>query len=294
MKAYDPKEWFTFIFRLHKADTVRKLLPMMIAIGMYGALIAFLELDFLHLGQESFAKNLTIIHSLLGFVLSLLLVFRTNTAYDRWWEGRKLWGQLVNTSRNLAIKLNAVLPLEDYVNRDFFSRHLSLYAQVLSAHLAKEETRLLLDETVHPEVFVADIEHLPNHISAVMYKRTQELLTLEHLIAFNNELSSLVEVCGGCERIKNTPIPFSYALFIKKFIFFYVMSFPFGFVFSLSYYVIPVLIFIFYVLVSLELIAEEIEDPFNKDNNDLPTGKIADNIGKNVREILNVGNIEAF
>lgn len=291
MKAYNTKEWFTFIFHLHKADTVQKLFPMMIAIGIYGAVIAFLELDFMNLGQESFAKNLTIIHSLLGFVLSLLLVFRTNTAYDRWWEGRRLWGQLVNSCRNLAIKLNAILLTEDQLNREFFSDHLSLFANVLSAHLAKEETRLLLDETAHPELYSVDTEHLPNHISNVIYKRANELLRKgvllpEHLILLNPELSSLADVCGGCERIKNTPIPFSYALFIKKFIFFYVMSFPFGFVFSLSYFVIPVLIFIFYVLVSLELIAEEIEDPFNKDNNDLPTGKIAANIAKNVKEIL--------
>jgi putative membrane protein len=106
------------------------------------------------------------------------------------------------------------------------------------------------------------------------------------MLSLQTELQSFTDVCGACERIKNTPIPFSYSLFIKKFIFFYVMTLPMGFVFSLGYYVIPVVIFIFYVLTSIEIIAEEIEDPFGGDSNDLPLAKIAENIGLHVREIL--------
>jgi putative membrane protein len=114
----------------------------------------------------------------------------------------------------------------------------------------------------------------------------QGTISGEQLIYLNTELQSFTDICGGCERIKNTPIPFSYSVFIKKFIFIYVMTLPFGYVFSLGYYVIPVVAFIFYVLASLELIAEEIEDPFGNDENDVPTEKIAQNIQKNVRDIL--------
>jgi putative membrane protein len=108
----------------------------------------------------------------------------------------------------------------------------------------------------------------------------------DQLIVLNNELVSFTDICGACERIKNTPIPYSYSAFLKKFIFFYVMTLPFGYAFSLGYYVAPVVIFIFYVLASLELIAEEIEDPFGGDENDLPTAKIASNIKKHVEELL--------
>jgi ion channel-forming bestrophin family protein len=238
------------------------------------------------------ARNITVVHSLLGFVLSLLLVFRTNTAYDRWWEGRRLWGQLVNSSRNLAAKLDTILDKEDSVTRRFFADTIGLYASVLSSHLASESTRLLLDEAEHPELKAIKTEgHMPTKIAALLMQKSNKLvqdkvMLPEHLLYINNELSALLDVCGGCERIKNTPIPFSYSLFIKKFIFFYVMSFPFGFVFSLSYLVVPVIIFLFYVLVSLELIAEEIEDPFNHDTNDIPTRKIASNIEAQVKEIL--------
>ncbi len=79
------------------------------AIAVYSGLVAYLELEYWKLAADSVIRNMTITHSMLGFVISLLLVFRTNTAYDRWWEGRKLWGALVNNSRNLAMKLNALL-----------------------------------------------------------------------------------------------------------------------------------------------------------------------------------------
>lgn len=84
MIAYNPKDWFSFIFKLHKADTIRTLFSMLICIGIYTAAIAWLEISYWHLGKDSNVKNLNLLHNMLGFVLSLLLVFRTNTAYDRW------------------------------------------------------------------------------------------------------------------------------------------------------------------------------------------------------------------
>jgi len=291
MITYNPKDWFTFIFRIHKSDTIRKLLPMIIAMALYSWLIAYLELEYWEISRDSYVKNLTLLHNLLGFVLSLLLVFRTNTAYDRWWEGRKLWGSLVNNSRNLAIKIRSYVPTEqDDLN--FFRRTIPLFAVMLARHLHTEKTRLALDEKEHPELKHLDKEkHIPNQIALLMMQRTMRLynekkITGDQLIVLNSELQSFTDTCGACERIRNTPIPYSYSVFLKKFIFFYIMSLPFGFVFSLGYYVIPVVAFIFYVLASLELIAEEIEDPFGKDTNDLPTEKIASNIRLHVEEII--------
>ena len=98
MISYNAKEWFD-IFRLHKADTFRKLLPLIIGIAAYTGIVAALEKEWFHLSDSSPLKNVPVMHSLIGFALSMLLVFRTNTAYDRWWEGRKLWGSLVNNSQ---------------------------------------------------------------------------------------------------------------------------------------------------------------------------------------------------
>jgi len=286
MISYNPKDWFTFIFRFHKADTFRKLLPLIILIGVYSALIAYLELEYWHLPDDSRVKNISIMHGMLGFVISLLLVFRTNTAYDRWWEGRKAWGALVNNSRNLAIKLHAIL--EDEKDRSFFRKTIPLYASILNKHLKDEATGKQLDEDIELN---ETHSHKPNQVAKILFSKINDLykekkISGDQLIILNSEIQSLTDICGACERIKNTPIPYSYSVFLKKFIFFYVMTLPFGYVFNLGYFVIPVVIFIFYVLASLELIAEEIEEPFGHDANDLPTTKIAENIKKHIEEIM--------
>jgi putative membrane protein len=230
-------------------------------------------------------------HTLLGFAISMLLVFRTNTAYDRWWEGRKLWGSLVNNSRNLAIKLKVFLPA-NHVSHSFFRQAIPLYAAALQKHLLKESTRLALDENPHTELSVPEnLHHVPNKISESIFGKVnslynEKIISGEQLIILNEEIKSFADICGACERIKNTPIPYSYSAFIKKFIFIYVATMPFGFAFNLGYYTIVVTTFIFYVLASLELIAEEIEDPFGKDSNDLPMQKMAVNIKANVNEIF--------
>jgi ion channel-forming bestrophin family protein len=291
MLEYNPKDWLTFIFKFHKSDTIRQLFGMLILIALYSALVAYLEIEYWKLSDNSHVKNITLMHGILSFVISMLLVFRTNTAYDRWWEGRKLWGSLVNNSRNLALKLSAYLPKDDAENRLFFKKIIPAYAYALKNHLSHESTRLeLFDDELLKHKIQHD-KHVPNQIALMLFKRVEKLhnenkLKNEHVIILNSELQSFTDVCGACERIKNTPIPYSYSAFIKKFIFFYVMTLPFGYVFNLGYYVIPVVCFIFYVLASLELIAEEIEDPFGGDSNDLPTAKIATNIHKHVYEVL--------
>jgi putative membrane protein len=287
MISYKTKDWFTFIFRFHKADTFRTLFPVMLAIGAYSGIIGYLEVEFWQLADNSYVKNITIMHGMLGFVISLLLVFRTNTAYDRWWEGRKMWGSLVNNSRNFAIKLSVML--EDEKDRNYFRKMIPSYASILHKHLNDADTSKQLFDDVDLEI--DHHKHKPNQVAKMLFQKINDLyvskkITGDQLIILNAEVLSFTEICGACERIKNTPIPYSYSAFIKKFIFFYVMTLPFGYSFSLGYYVAPIVVFIFYVLASLELIAEEIEDPFGTDENDLPTKKIAANIKKHVEELI--------
>lgn len=292
MISYNPKNWSSFLFHIHRSDTFRKLLPLMFLVGGYSYFVAFLELSYFKLSDGSNVKNLSLLHSLLGFAISMLLVFRTNTAYDRWWEGRKQWGALVNNSRNLAIKLNSMLPHDDDKNRSFFKEIIPRFATELIVHLQLEDTRFALDEKPHPEIPDFDRrKHVPNQVASLIVSKTIQLnreqkLTGDQLIILNPELTSFLDICGACERIKNTPIPYSYSAFIKKFIFFYILTLPLGFVFNLGYLVVPVVIFVFYVLGSLELIAEEIEEPFGNDANDLPMLRIAENLRRNIVEIL--------
>ena len=293
MIRYNTRDWFGTTFRLHRADTFIKLLPLILLIAAYSWAVAYFELHLHTPNDGSYLKNLSMMHTLLGLVLSLLIVFRTNTAYDRWWEGRKLWGSLTNNSRSLAIKISAMIPPEDRDTLTFFREIIPAFAIALRNHLRDEHTRIeLFDDkrSVHLKPLAED-RHIPNQIVEMMVKRVGDLhrknvLSGESWIILNTDLQAFTDILGGCERIKNTPIPFSYSAFIKKFIFIYVLTLPFGFVLSLGYMVVPVVSLVFYVLGSLELIGEEIEDPFGGDPNDVPTDKIAGNIQNNVREIL--------
>lgn len=259
----------------------------MIGIGTYASVIGWLEVEYWQLGKDHYLRNFNQMHTMLGFVISLLLVFRTNTAYDRWWEGRKHWGSLVNNSRNLAMKIAAITTSES--DRSFFRKSIADYAAVLSAHLKDEDTAKQLFDDLDLEI--NHHKHRPNQIAILMIERANTMyregrISGEQLLFINPELLAFTDICGACERIKNTPIPYSYSAFIKKFIFFYVLTLPFGYAFSLGYLVGPIVVFIFYVLASLELIAEEIEDPFGNDENDLPTQKISENIAKHVAELI--------
>jgi len=292
MIRHDPKEWIWHILTLRKADTVRRLGGSLVIMGVYSAGIAFLMLDYWHLPSDSLWKNTSLIHTLLGFVISMLLVFRTNTAYDRWWEGRRLWGSLVNNSRNLALKLNPLLGETEHKERDFFYAMIPNFAFALKNHL---RGHFVETEFIESPLFkLSDLrrhEHIPAQIAAAIVSKVTELqrrgvLQPEHLLFLNVELLSLMDVCGACERIHKTPIPFSYSSFIKKFIFFYCITLPIGYAFSLGYHVVLLAVFVFYVLASLEVIAEEIEDPFGTDANDLPADTICKAIEKTVQELL--------
>lgn len=289
MLHYDSKNWFLGIFRFHKADTFRTLLPMLVFFGFYSWGIIYLEIEYLKLTKNSHASHITIMHTLLGFALSILLVFRTNTAYDRWWEGRKLWGNLVNVSRNLAIKYNAFL--NEKSDLDFFKQCIPLYAKILAHHLQKNNLQIGDDIDNIMDKEIISKHHKPLHVAELMMNKTNNLyqskqISKEQFLFLNNDLSALMDICGGCERIKNTPIPYSYSVYIKKFIFIYVATLPFGFAFNLAYLAIPVTTFIFYVLASLEIIAEEIEDPFGLDANDLPLNDIANRIKVSSDEVF--------
>lgn len=293
MISYNPRSWFKFILTFHKEDTFRRLLPMIIAISIYSFVIACVEFFLWHFGDNNYIKNLSLLHNLLGFVLSLLLVFRTNSAYDRWWEGSIHWNSLISVCRNLAMKMNAILAVDDKNNRRFFLQSIPLFTFVLRDHLRVSSDFTPMSYTESHVEFdeITKSVHKPNKVTNLIYGRIyalqkEGLINAEQLLSVYSDVEKLNEICSACERIKNTPIPSSYKIFVKKFVYIYIMTLPFGIIFSLGFYVVPVVAFIFYVLASLEIIAEEIEDPFGDDANDIPTDKLAVSIKQQVEEIL--------
>ena len=287
MVNYNPKSWAKLIFAFHKSDTFRMLWKEIIYIGVFTLAIAWVELHYFP--NAVHLEKLISVYSLIGFVISLLLVFRTNTAYDRWWEGRKKWGEMVNNTRNLAVKLAAVL--DEKEDREFFQRMISNYVIAMKEQLRQGVDLDELNLSSEEKHVLVDRQHVPASIVGFMYAKLKELrkegvVTEFDFVSMDTNLNSFLESLGACERIKNTPIPFSYSLFIKKFIFIYVTTLPVAFVNVFGYGAALIATFVFYVLVSMEVLAEEIEDPFGTDDNDLPTDQLCERISIVTAELL--------
>ncbi|MDX2359481.1 MAG: bestrophin family ion channel [Crocinitomicaceae bacterium] len=287
MIKYNPRNWFKLIFALHKSDTMLILWKELIYIGVFSIGLAYVVMEYM--SHITVLKDLVAVYSLVGFVISLLLVFRTNTAYDRWWEGRKKWGGLVNDSRNFAIKLSMLLTRRE--DKEFFARMISNFMFATKEHLREGVDFDEFDLTPEELKRMSAKDHVPNAMVQDMYKRVHGLktageITEEEFIILDGNLNAFLDHLGSCERIRNTPIPYSYMLFLKKFIFIYVSTLPLAFVSTFGYYSAIISTFIFYILVSMELLAEEIEDPFGTDDNDLPTEGLCFKMKGDVEEIL--------
>lgn len=291
MVYYNPKVWFSLIFHAYSRGVMKTLTPAIIFMTVYAAGLCYLLLGVLRLHESNFKTTISM-HSLLGIVLGLFLVFRTNSSYDRWWEGRKLWGSLVNNTRNLALKINAFVDPADNDTRVWFAKMIPNFAFAVKEHLRKgiklNELDIVDDRFLEN---LADIKHIPNRLSAMMYVRTNTLykknqISGDQLFLLDKELKEFIDILGACERIKNTPIPYNYSMYIKQFIFIYLITLPLAFITSSGYLTIPMVMLVTFILLSVELISEEIEDPFGRDVNDLPTDDLAEKIRDNVNEIL--------
>ncbi|TNE73942.1 MAG: hypothetical protein EP333_06275, partial [Bacteroidetes bacterium] len=179
----------------------------------------------------------------------------------------------------------------DETERSFYRRMISNFVYASKEHLREgvkwEELELVAGE----KEMLSRKEHVPAAIVQEMSIRIQQhykegLISGEELLLIDHNLNALLDSHGACERIRNTPIPFSYSLFLKKFIFIYVTTLPLAFVHMFGFYSALIATFVFYVLVSMEVLAEEIEDPFGTDDNDLPLDEICERIRLNVREII--------
>ena len=288
MIQYNPKSWFSLIFDVYSRYVIRSLLPLLLFLGLFTAFLCFIVIDVL---EFQYSGTLAF-HSILGVILGLFLVLRTNTAYDRWWEGRKLWGRLVNDTRQLAIKLNAMLPLEAEEDRTFFRKMIPNVTFAMKEHLRDSIIVGEMDKVDEASMeLIINSKHRPNAVTNVLFQRVQDLrrkgvLTPEDLFLLDKEIKGFTDIIGACERIKSTPIPYSYSMFIKKFLFIYSVTLPVSFIWEVYYWSIPLVMLAFYFLLSVELIAEEIEDPFGRDVNDLPLDQLCVKIKKNIAEIF--------
>jgi putative membrane protein len=271
MIPYDPKRWWHVLFSFPQSPIFATLLLDVIGVGLYAAFIVWLEQDYLKLEVPLGPTML----SLLGIILGLLLVFRTNTAYDRWWEGRKLWGQLVNVSRALARQLDALLPPGDDA-RSRYQRILVAFPGALAAHLRN------MTGTAGPR---------PGDLVTELVKGMRQdirrgALPAESQVALTPMVQSFDDILGACERIRKTPLPFSYSSYIKQFVVLFAMLTPFALAREFGYGTVIASMFLFFSTMGIELLAGEVEEPFGADRNDLPLEEIGATIVRDVDTIL--------
>ncbi|TAG55348.1 MAG: hypothetical protein EAZ27_07170 [Cytophagales bacterium] len=290
LEGKQPPLWYSVIFDFWGTRTLRRLLISVIAVGFYTFMIDYLENYVLHVDF----KPPTTIFSLMGTVLGLLLVFRTNTAYDRWWSGRILLSNLSNNCKNIAIKLNSYLPESDKINRKFFAVMFANHAYSMKENLrdgVKWDELQEMEDGIQERLYKC--YHIPNEIISIVNERIIELyqskkLTDPQLMELNKHSDIATDTVGSCERIRTSPVPFSYNVHLKKFIVFFTMILPFGFIHELNMWSILIVMLIFYALAGLDAIGEEIEDPFGQDENDLPIDKICKSIKNSLNALLKV------
>ena len=292
MIIYNTKLWRDSIWKIwlsmHWGNNYKLLLRAMIFILIYAGAITYFNINHFNI---KFRID-PFFFSLLGLILSLFMVFRLNSAYDRWWEGRNLWGNLVNNSRTLAAYMAAIIKEEDLEERKYFAMQISNFSYALKGHLRNDIQYDNFEFNHESDLEVLKgFRNIPYGISSQIFSRVEglyrkKLITDVDKLNIKSEVAALIDVLGACERIKNTPIPFSHSSFFKSFLLIYIFSLPFGFVNSFLYFTIPASLLITYALLGVEIISEEIEEPFGKDPNDLPITYLSGVIRKDVYHIL--------
>jgi putative membrane protein len=272
------KDWMA------NAKVIKRLWLVTILTAIYSEGVVALEMGLLHY-KIGIHPNM---HTVLGVFLGILLAFRNTTAYDRWWEGRKLWGQLVNDSRNLIIKCRA-LPRVELPEAQYVARLLVSFARALKEHLREGIKPKQL--TLYQKVVNEDPQHVPLHLAFLIRERITQWRTDNKIDGFEEiqldvHCRALMDICGACERIRKTPLSYSYLAFVRQMIFLYLITLPWGLVDSFGHWTVPAVVMAAYFLVGIELIAEEVGEPFGRGIDDLALDDICKGIEISLNEVV--------
>lgn len=288
MILYDAKSWIGVLLQF-RGTIVTRLMPRVLGVGCIGVLAAYLY-------AEYHFKMPTTIHTLIGVALGLLLVFRTNTSYDRYWEGRKLFGSITNRSRDLARQFNTFIPgdaPEDRSLRSRMQRLLVVWYRLMCQELRQENDlgKLGVVLTESERSALGSVSSRPALAVQWMSALLVEAIDTKRLPSYcirniDVNLQGLLENWGGASRILNTPVPFAYAHHIKAFLAVFCLTVPFVLTDAMKWSTPLVSMVVAYALFGIEEIGVEIEDPFGRDPNDLPLDQIGDELERDTRQLL--------
>jgi ion channel-forming bestrophin family protein len=281
--------WFKITFRW-RSSVIPAIIPRVIFCGFFGLFICVVHSYYRDVGLPILS---TVVPSI---VLGLLLVFRTNTAYERFWEGRKLWGALVNSIRNLArtivvsVKVNSLKDREEKIK---ILHLLVVFAMVTKLHLRGQAINNEIIDLL-PNSWYTKLQKVHNPPLQVAFliqdylqkQYDDDCINSYQLISMLKLLDSMVDVVGGCERILKTPIPVAYSIHLKQLLLIYCLTLPFQLVTELAWWTAPIVSVISFTVFGIEQIGIEIENPFGHDANDLPLENICQTIQTNIEELI--------
>ena len=284
MVNYDPHRWLDHFFDI-RGSMVREILGRVAACVVWSALVV---VAFQHGYRVAIPSTL---HALVGTALGLLLVFRTNASYDRFWEGRKLWGGMVNESRNLIRGAKAHFGTDPALLARL-TRWTAAFPVACMQNLRAMPGLGIAEKYLPPEMLDL-VKPLPHPALAIAQQMTtclvearqRNLIPNHVLVALDQNIQLLVDYLGGCERIRKTPLPFAYVVHLRRALVAYCFTLPFALVETFGWGTLIDVLLVSYVFFGIEEIGVEIEGPFGFDDNDLPLEQICDTIQRNVAQI---------
>jgi putative membrane protein len=286
-------KWFEFAFKI-KGTVAPIVLPRVFIFTGFAVAVSI----FHHYEPQISLKVLGDITNNVVFnlVLGLLLVFRTNTAYDRYWEGRKAWGTLVVNIRNLSRLMQIAIASsegETQQQKERAIKYLNAFAIATKRHLRSEAIENDLDEILSAEDItkLRNAKHIPLELTLWLSDYLQKQFQSDHIdsnyfISMNSSINALVEGLTSCERILRTPLPIAYSVYLKRLILIYCISLPFHLAMELDWLAAIAVGLVSFILLGVEQIGNEIENPFGHDANDLPIDALCESITTNVEQTL--------
>lgn len=293
MIEYDPHDWRSHLFDI-KGSMLRQISSRILAAVVWSAIVTA-GYEYWHYNIK-FADRLPLlpltVHILIGTSLGLLLVFRTNSSYDRFWEGRRMWGNIINESRNLARLGSIALSGVPELRLRMFA-WLTVFP-VTAMHQLRgtvKELGAVCDQLPPGELSRAlDQQNVSlavaRQITGCLDEARQRGAITEYLfVALDQNVQLLVDYLGSCERIHRTPMPFAYMVHVRRVLLIYCYSLPLALVRDYDWWTIPATLFVAFVMLGIEEIGVEIENPFGNDDNDLPLEAFCETIRRNVEEM---------
>ena len=278
---------------------MKDLMVPMIIIGIY---MSGLSIYDHYYTLEGIHVPITLI-SVPGTVIALLLGFRTNSAYDRWWEARIIWGAIVNDSRTWVRQLMTFIPFKNRVSGDFqLIREMGLrhvaWNYSLTRHLRKQNPMQGLKGLISEEE-IEKLKKKNNVPNALLYTQAEKLKSTHkdklidayQFVQLDRTLSRLTDSMGKCERIKNTVFPSSYSLLVDLLIYLWIFFLPFGLVDVIGYIMIPTAISLAFSFLVIDRIAVYMQDPFENMPSDTPMFTLSRAIEINIKQELKLEHI---